>query len=197
MSQSPNQQNQEQPKHEIRPRANGSRPDDVGSKAADIFDGIGNELWNRYIKPGVMGLLNQLWHGAGDYIFRTISGNNNGAPNPSGASYFYGNKRNNYGGYYNGGPQNNNQQQPSVKRSDRVRKVDTWSDAEDVRDELSMAMERYKCISVSDFNAATHVEDADYQDRNWGWYDISEMQFRPSIDGKIEIVMPRPERLRR
>lgn len=202
------QQNQPE-KHNIRPVAKGSKPDDIGSRAADAFDGIGHEMWNRYIKPGILGLMSQMWHGAGDYIYRIIS--NGGNPPPAGSyghasygntSYYkYGRNNNSYNNYNNGpsgpsGPDN-------MKRSDRVRKVDTWTEAQDVKEELTAALEQYGSLTISDFYAATPSDNPDdnkidwQTGNNWGWYDISTIQFRTSYDGKVEIVMPRPVPLKR
>lgn len=72
---------------------------------------------------------------------------------------------------------------------------DTWEDANEVLSNMKDLLTRYdRWVSVADFYALSGVSYT-YQDRNWGWTDLS--QAYPIRDGSSYIlVLPKPEYIR-
>lgn len=69
---------------------------------------------------------------------------------------------------------------------------DTWEDANDVLTNMKDLLNRYdRYVTVADFYALAGVSYT-YQDRNWGWTDLSNAY--PIRDGAVYIlVLPKPE----
>lgn len=69
---------------------------------------------------------------------------------------------------------------------------DTWEEANDVLTNMKDLLSRYdRYVTVADFYALAGVSYT-YQDRNWGWTDLSNAY--PIRDGSVYIlVLPKPE----
>ena len=71
--------------------------------------------------------------------------------------------------------------------------VPTRGEAEMVRDQLNEALDTYGTVTVADFYDSVGLE-SNYVDKNWGWYDLTDMRIVSTRDGFL-LEMPRIEPL--
>ena len=187
---------QKDDKHDVRPVAQGSRKDpDMGRKLKDVFisdnaGSVGDFLVWDVLVPGIKGMLQQAGHGLVDGIFGSGGRRYNGSTSYSRSSrYEEPSYRNNTGrpSY----SYSRNEREYERRDARRRRSADSevvlqsWGDAEAVRDGMIEYLERYGRVTVSDLNGLAGLSDRDFTDGEWGWEDISGAHIR-TIRGYFE-----------
>lgn len=80
------------------------------------------------------------------------------------------------------------------RRGDRIEVVvfDSRKEAEDVLYQMRQILEAYDCVTAEDYCIACNVpQDDNYMNGEWGWYDLSNVRIRRTVDGSYYLDMPK------
>lgn len=189
----------------------------LDKKLADVFapqgstKGLGDFLVYDILRPNFQGLMNQIWHSIGDYIF-------GGRGNSYRRSYYSDYDREEPSYRYGGGRRNyarasesrredsgrnrrsrrydDTRYQVVTTPEDREEGISAYTKADEVKTSIEDWVDRYHSISISEVNGFLGFSDQDHTDTEWGWYDVSDLRIHTINFDKAEIIMPRPESLR-